>query len=301
MDRLIFNIRLLLLACFHFHRSRPDTLSFVRCFSYSDIKRATDGFRRIIDISSHGVAYKAKFRDGRVALVKEVRDFDVEKGAFYKEVQLMGRLHHRHIVSLNGFSTGRKRFLVFENIENGSLKDHLNDPLKTPLNWRTRLQIVIGVAAALEYLHFFCDPPMYHVSVSSSTILLDENFNAKLCDIGILCSHGSHITLPESLGSTECSGPVCGNIIFQLGLLILELVTGQCSEEGGGDIIQWVQESCYSRSIHKMLDPDLGNNFDSRELKGLLAVARLCIKSVDKPPLFTTQVFRYLQKKVGIA
>ncbi|XP_028090012.1 kinesin-like protein KIN-5C isoform X5 [Camellia sinensis] len=29
------------------------------------------------------------------------------------------------------------------------MKAHLNDPLKTPLNWRTRLQIVIGVAAAL--------------------------------------------------------------------------------------------------------------------------------------------------------
>ncbi|GFZ17721.1 protein kinase superfamily protein [Actinidia rufa] len=301
MDRLILNVRLLLLACFHLHRSRPGTLSFVRHFSYSDIKRATDGFRRIIDNSSLGVAYKAKFRDGHVALVKEVRDFDVENGAFYKEVQLLGRLHHRHIVSLNGFSTGRKRFLVFENIENGSLKDHLNDPLKTPLNWRTRLQIVIGVAAALEYLHFFCDPPMYHVSVSSSTILLDENFNAKLCDIGILGSHGNHITLPESLRSNECSSPICGNIIFQLGLLILEIVTGQCSEEGGVDIIQWVQESRYSQSIHKMLDPDLGNNFDSRELKGLLAVARLCIKSVDKPPLFTPQVFRYLQKKVGIA
>ncbi|XP_028112402.1 probable receptor-like protein kinase At1g49730 isoform X5 [Camellia sinensis] len=41
------------------------------------------------------------------------------------------------------------RFLVFEDIENGTLKAHLNDPLKTPLNWRTRLQIVIGVAAAL--------------------------------------------------------------------------------------------------------------------------------------------------------
>ncbi|KAI7994290.1 Kinesin-like protein KIN-5C [Camellia lanceoleosa] len=39
--------------------------------------------------------------------------------------------------------------MVFEDIENGTLKAHLNDPLKTPLNWRTRLQIVIGVAAAL--------------------------------------------------------------------------------------------------------------------------------------------------------
>lgn len=63
--------------------------------------------------------------------------------------------------------------LVFDNVENGSLKDHLNgicqlklflciglinfglngilfaDPLRTPLNWRTRLQIANGVAAAL--------------------------------------------------------------------------------------------------------------------------------------------------------
>ncbi|XP_028090005.1 kinesin-like protein KIN-5C isoform X2 [Camellia sinensis] len=42
-------------------------------------------------------------------------------------------------------------FLVFEDIENGIMKAHLNDPLKTPLNWRTRLQIVIGVAAALVF------------------------------------------------------------------------------------------------------------------------------------------------------
>ncbi|KAF9594830.1 hypothetical protein IFM89_034813 [Coptis chinensis] len=41
------------------------------------------------------------------------------------------------------------RFLVFENSENGSLKDHHNDPLKTPLSWRTRMEIAIGVAAAL--------------------------------------------------------------------------------------------------------------------------------------------------------
>lgn len=61
---------------------------------------------------------------------------------------------------------------MFDNIERGSLKEHLNgnslaevlyvhtsakidslywlaDPLRTPLNWRTRLQIAIGVVAAL--------------------------------------------------------------------------------------------------------------------------------------------------------
>ncbi|KAA8544369.1 hypothetical protein F0562_022363 [Nyssa sinensis] len=281
MDRLTLKIRLVFLAWLH-HRSRPGSVSLVRRFSYKDIKRATDGFRRIIDNTSHGASYKAKFQDGRVAVVKEVKDFGEQMDAFYREVESLGRLHHRHIVALCGFSTGRQRFLIL---------------FKTPLSWRTRLQIAIGVAAALEYLYFFCDPPMYHVSISSSTIMLDENFNAKLSDVGFLNSGGNHDTLPHSSCSNECNDQVCGNIIFQLGLLILELITGQSSEKGDVDLIHWVQESQFPRSIYKMLDPDLGNNYDSKELKGLLAVARLCIKSADKPNFFVPQILRYLQKK----
>ncbi|KAL4287530.1 hypothetical protein S83_066641 [Arachis hypogaea] len=72
------------------------------------------------------------------------------------------------------------RLLIFDNIENGSLKEHLNDPLKTLLNWRMRLQIANEVVATLEYLFFFSDPPAYHVSISSSNIMLDENFAAKI-------------------------------------------------------------------------------------------------------------------------
>ncbi|RVW33293.1 putative receptor-like protein kinase [Vitis vinifera] len=260
-------------------------------------KEGNGWFRRISYSNSYGVAYKAIFQDGLVALVKEVRDFNQGKDIFYGEVQRLGRLHHRHLLALRGFSTGRKRFLVFESIENGSLKEHLNDPLKTPLNWRTRLQIAIGVAAALEYLQLFNEPPIYHVSIRSSNILLDENFTAKLADVGVLSSGGNHATAQN----VSCSkGQEGNNIIFQLGVLILELITGQSSEKGGVDLIQWVQESRLSRSMQKMIDPDLGNSYDSRELNNLLAVARLCIKSGEKPTFSIPQIFRYLQKKVDI-
>lgn len=83
-------------------------------------------------------------------------------------------------------------------------------------------------------------------------------------------------------------------------MFILELVTGQSSEMEGSDIIQWIQESRFYSSIHNMLDPDLGDNYDSRELKSLLAVAKLCIKSRDKPVFTIRQLFRYLQQKVDI-
>lgn len=88
------------------------------------------------------------------------------------------------------------------------------------------------------------------------------------------------------------------SIILQLGVLILELVTGQSSEKGGADLIQWVQGSRFASSMHKMIDPDLGNTYNSSELKNLLAVAKLCIKSGDKPIFSIPQILHYLQKKV---
>nr|GMD14458.1 probable receptor-like protein kinase At1g49730 [Ipomoea batatas] len=268
------------------------SVSLIKHFSYKDIKRATDGFRRIFDTSSNGgVAYRARFQNGQVAFVKEIKILDdQDDDVFFGEVRLLARLHHRHIVALRGFSSGPKRFLVFESTENGSLKDHLSDPLKTPLNWRTRLQIAIGIAAALEYLHFFCDPPLYLATISSSTIMLDENFTAKLADISLLCSVGSDTMLPESSCSKVCRGERCKNLVFQLGVLILELITGQSAEDGGGDLVKWVQESRFRTSIYKMLDPDLGDEYDSQELKGLLTVARLCIKSANKPAVKTSQI-----------
>lgn len=83
----------------------------MKSFSYKDIKKATDGFRRILDNSSNGATYKAKFQHGHVAIVKEIRVFDdLDDDAFHREVQLLGRLHHRHIAALSGFCTGHKRF-----------------------------------------------------------------------------------------------------------------------------------------------------------------------------------------------
>ncbi|KAF2322551.1 hypothetical protein GH714_018812 [Hevea brasiliensis] len=198
------------------------------------------------------------------------------------------------------WSLSIKRLLVFDNIENGSLKEHLNDPLKTPLNWNTRLQIANGVAAALEYLLLFSNPPIYQVSISSSNIMLDENFTAKLSSVGPLSSVGNYVTMPRASCAEDCMNQSCRNIIFQLGVLILELITGQSSEKGSTDLIQWIQGSRFRNSMEKMIDPDLGNSYDSRELKNLLAVARLCIKSGDNPKFSIPRIFLYLQKKVDI-
>ncbi|KAF6137043.1 hypothetical protein GIB67_030807 [Kingdonia uniflora] len=61
----------------------------------TEIKKATGGFSSIIATHSDGSVYKAEFRGGLVAVVKEVRIFNEAKDAFNKEVQLLMRLHHQ--------------------------------------------------------------------------------------------------------------------------------------------------------------------------------------------------------------
>ncbi|ESQ42163.1 hypothetical protein EUTSA_v10015417mg [Eutrema salsugineum] len=294
--RLSRRIRFLLLAWLR--RTRSGRIEFVRRFGYKDIMKATEGFRKVIYSNYHGSAYRAKFKGGEVALVKELKSHDLGRERFYEEVKLLGRLRHRHLLTLRGFCTGRKRLLVFDNIANGSLKEHLNDPLKTPLNWKTRIQIAME-----SLLHYSNEAQVYDVSVNSCNIMLDENFTPKISDIRVNRHTQSHPkTTNDACSEGSCADEECGNVIFQLGVLMLELITGQSSDRQGQDLIEWVQHSCIANSIDKMIDPDLGNNYNSRELQKVLAVARLCIKSRYEPPSFSiTHVYRYLQKKIDVA
>lgn len=94
----------------------------------------------------------------------------------------------------------------------------------------------------------------------------------------------------------DCISQGCKDTIFQLGVLILELITGQSLEKEGAELIQWVHESSFAIYMHKMMDPDLGNSYNPSQLNSLVAVARLCIKSGDKPTFSISHILRYLQK-----
>ena len=53
------------------------------------------------------------------------------------------------------------------------------------LDWPKRLQIAVGAAQGLYYMHHGCSPPIVHRDVKSSNILLDSVLNAKIADFGL--------------------------------------------------------------------------------------------------------------------
>eukprot|EP00250_Pteridium_aquilinum_P016472 c23119_g1_i2 orf=327-1820(-) len=293
-----------------------DSTTFRR-FNHSEIQKATDNFSTIIGKGGFGTVYKAYFNDGLVAAVKRMyRVSRQREKEFCKEMEFLGRLHHRHLVTLRGFCiTKTERFLVYEYMENGSLKEHLQaGHSKAPLDWRTRIQVAIDVAAALEYLHFFCEPPLCHRDIKSSNILLDQHFVAKVADFGL-----AHATpTPTSAAAYEqISTDVRGtpgyldpeyvvtrqltvkSDIYSYGVLLLELITGRGAVQDNRNLVSWSQPYLATDAkVPLMVDPDLEDNYDPEELRSLVKLLKMCTQKEGKSRPTIRQVLSFLYERL---
>lgn len=292
-----------------------DSTTFRR-FNYSEIQKATDNFSTIIGKGGFGTVYKGHFNDGLVAAVKRMyRVSRQREKEFCKEMEFLGRLHHRHLVTLRGFCiTKTERFLIYEYMENGSLKEHLQaGHSKTPLDWRARIQVAIDVAAALEYLHFFCDPPLCHRDIKSSNILLDQHFVAKVADFGL-----AHATpAPTSSAYEQISTDVRGtpgyldpeyvvtrqltvkSDIYSYGVLLLELITGRGAVQDNRNLVSWSQPYLATDTkVPLMVDPDLEDNYDPEELQSLVKLVKMCTHKEGKTRPTIRQVLSFLYERL---
>jgi len=66
----------------------------------------------------------------------------------------LGVVNHPNVVRLLGYcSEDRERLLVYELMSNRSLEDHLFTLRTLTLSWKQRLEIMLGAAQGLAYLH----------------------------------------------------------------------------------------------------------------------------------------------------
>lgn len=72
-------------------------------------------------------------------------------------------------------------------MSNGNLRDLLDGVFGKSIDWSTRVTIALGAARGLEYLHEAAAPRILHRDVKSTNILLDKNWQARVC-ISLSCS-----------------------------------------------------------------------------------------------------------------
>ncbi|KAG5547524.1 hypothetical protein RHGRI_013274 [Rhododendron griersonianum] len=134
-----------------------------RRFSLAELTLATNNFddELVIGSGGFGKVYKALINDGATTVaLKRCKLKSQGAKEFWTEIEMLSKLRHRHLVSLLGYcDESNEMILVYEFMEHGTLADHLyktktsGDGIFGHMSWEQRLNICIGAARGLDYLH----------------------------------------------------------------------------------------------------------------------------------------------------
>jgi hypothetical protein len=160
---------------------------FAMRIPFVDLQLATNNFDQnlITGSGGFGMVYKGVLRDNtKVAVKRGVPGSRQGLPEFQTEITVLSKIRHRHLVSLVGYCEEQSEMiLVYEYMEKGPLKSHLYGSGIPPLTWKQRLEICIGSARGLHYLHTGSAEGIIHRDIKSTNILLDENYVAKVAHV----------------------------------------------------------------------------------------------------------------------
>ncbi|XP_054813385.1 LRR receptor-like serine/threonine-protein kinase EFR [Prosopis cineraria] len=189
-----------------------------RRISYFEIQEATNGFddSNILGRGSYGSMFKGKLSSGMIIAVK-IFNFDSHEmlRSFEKECDILRNVRHRNLVKvISCCSNVDFKSLVMEFMPNGSLEKWLYSH-NYFLGFLQRMNIMINVATALEYLHHSLLAPIIHCDLKPSNILLDDDMVGHVSDFGIskLLDKGESKIYTETISTIGYIAPGFGHII----------------------------------------------------------------------------------------
>ncbi|KAL6010381.1 hypothetical protein ACLOJK_000812 [Asimina triloba] len=229
-------------------------------FSYHDIMKATRCFSEnmVIGKGGFGKVYQGVLPDGRKVAVKKLLSEGAEgEREFKNEMEVLSGggncsgSPHPNLVALFGWCLfGPEKLLVYEFMEGGTLEDLVSDWKK--LGWRKRVEIAVGVARALVFLHHECFPAVVHRDVKASNVLLDKEGRPRVTDFGlarVVRPGDSHVSTVIA-GTIGYVAPEYGQTwrattkgdVYSFGVLAMELATGRRAVDNGEEcLVEWVK------------------------------------------------------------
>ncbi|KMT09630.1 hypothetical protein BVRB_6g130820 [Beta vulgaris subsp. vulgaris] len=224
------------------------------------------------------------------------------------EVNFLGRLSHPNLVKLFGYCWEDKQLLlVYEFLPKGSLDNHLfgwNSSVK-PLGWNRRMNIVLGAARGLAFLHS-SDRQVYE-EFKASNILLDVNYVAKISDFGLGPSSGnSHVTT-RTMGYAAPEYVATGHLyvnsdVYGFGVVLLEMLTGSRAVDsnrpkGQQNLVEWMSP-CLSnkRKLRGVIDARLVGQYSLKAAFELAQLTLKCLRPDQRTRPSLQEVVEVIQK-----
>ncbi|KAG5238953.1 proline-rich receptor protein kinase [Salix suchowensis] len=279
-------------------------------FSYEELAAATEGFSqaKLLGQGGFGYVHKGVLPNGKEIAVKSLKAGSGQGDReFQAEVEIISRVHHRHLVSL---------LLVYEFVPNSTLAFHLHGKGRPTMDWPTRLKIALGSAKGLAYLHEDCHPRIIHRDIKATNILLDYNFEAMVADFGLAklssdtCTHVSTRVMgtfgylaPEYASSGKLTEK---SDVFSFGVMLLELITGlnACIEILVYAIYYQATPLCAKAledgNYDELIDPALEGNYNPHEVACMISCAGASVSYSAKRRPKMSQIVRALEGEASL-
>ncbi|CAL5410177.1 unnamed protein product [Camellia sinensis] len=269
----------------------------------TELSRATNMFSEsnLLGTGSFSLVYKGML-PGRTIFATKVFKLELDGAfkSFETECEILRNIRHRNLTKvISSCSTPDFKALVLEYMPNGTLEKWLYSH-NYFLDMLQRLDIMIDVACALEYLHHGYSVPVAHCDLKPSNVLLDDDMVAHVSDFGIakLLGMGESITQTrtiatfgyiapeyglEGLVSTKCD-------VYSYGIMLMETFTRSkpidARFDGDLSLKCWVANAL-PNAIVQVLDANLlrqnieHNNAKVQCVSSLMQLALNC--SEDSP------------------
>ncbi|XP_020097901.1 probable serine/threonine-protein kinase PBL5 isoform X1 [Ananas comosus] len=265
-------------------------------FRFSEIQAATSNFseENLLGEGGFGHVYKGQLKDGQMIAAKLRKEASTQGySEFFSEVHVLSFARHRNIVMLLGYCCKENyNILVYEYICNKSLEWHLFSESADLLEWHKRHAVAVGIAKGLRFLHEECRAgPIIHRDLRPSNILLTHDFVPMLGDFGLAKWKTNNDSFQTRvLGSTGYLAPEYAEYgivsvrtdVYAFGIVLFQLISGKrvLDEQEGQShhILQWAEPLVESLALHELIDPRIGDSYDTYALYRLAKAAFLCVR-----------------------
>ncbi|XP_042409457.1 G-type lectin S-receptor-like serine/threonine-protein kinase At4g27290 [Zingiber officinale] len=291
-------------------------------FDLDTITEATQNFSpsNKLGQGGYGPVYKGKFKDdGQEIAVKRLSETS-SQGAneFKNEVMVIAKLQHRNLVRLLGCCIqGRERMLIYEFMPNGSLDALLFDPAKSrSLDWKTRYNIIVGIARGLLYLHHDSRLRIIHRDLKASNVLLDKDMNPKISDFGIARIFGGDDTEVNTMRVVGTYGYMSPEYLmdgifsvksdlFSFGVLILEIISGKKNRRVHHssflvNLLDHIWSLWKEGKALNLVDESIGDSFPATEVLSCIKIGLLCVQERPKDRPMMNSLLKMLDSDISL-